>query len=377
MSAVGAATASVDVDRLERDLASMWSSAREGGDGAGESGVTRACTLNLVVYVADGEDHERLDDLLEEVNEHSPGRTLILVAHRDRPTPALDAWVSMRCRVLGDSGKQVCGEQVTIEAAGPLVATTPSVVSPLLVPDVPVYLWWKDIPHEEDVLFDRLSRMADRVVIDSVAFDNPRADLVRLDQLIGRQGQPLRVSDLNWGRLTPWRTLLASFWDVPDYRPALAALDSVEIVYRPNAKAPGDIAAKALLLAGWLGSRLGWEADPATRRVEGDAASVRVRAGASSLSLGVRRDASTAADDGRLRSVTLTSGGGAARFSVALSADGAKLATEARIGGDRTVGRVIDYVLRGEAESLSRELAFLRRDSIYEAAVARAAAFVG
>jgi hypothetical protein len=62
---------------------------------------------------------------------------------------------------------------------------------------------------------------------------------------------------------------------------------------------------------------------------------------------------------------------------VALSADGAKLATEARIRGDRTVGRVIDYVQRGEAETLSRELAFLRRDSIYEAAVARAAAFVG
>ena len=53
-----------------------------------------------------------------------------------------------------------------------------------------------------------------------------------------------------------------------------------------------------------------------------------------------------------------------------------KLATEARIGAERSVGRVVGYEMRSEAERLSRELAFLSRDAIYEAALARAAQLV-
>jgi glucose-6-phosphate dehydrogenase assembly protein OpcA len=66
----------------------------------------------------------------------------------------------------------VCGEQVTIVAAGAAVDTAASAIEPLVVPDVPVFLWWKDIPHEEDKLFNRLVELTDRVVIDSLVSTN-------------------------------------------------------------------------------------------------------------------------------------------------------------------------------------------------------------
>src|SRR5438132_11087403 len=133
----------VDVNKIEKELASMWSGVSKTGDASGGAGVTRACALNLIVYTTPTDDHSQLEVMLGEINEQHPGRTLILVAYRDIPIPRLEGYVSMRCRLLGATGKQICGEQVTIEAGGVLVDTAATAVAPLLVPDVPVYRWWK------------------------------------------------------------------------------------------------------------------------------------------------------------------------------------------------------------------------------------------
>ena len=37
------------------------------------------------------------------------------------------------------------------------------------------------------------------------------------------------ISDLNWGRITPWRELIAQFFDVTEYRPYLVNVNEIEI----------------------------------------------------------------------------------------------------------------------------------------------------
>ncbi len=243
-------TKGIDVGKIEKELASMWKPASTGEGVNAESGVTRACALNLVVYATLADDREQIDDMLDVVNEQHPGRTLVLMADREASAPALEAYVSTRCRRLGGSGRQVCGEQVTIEAAGAAVETVASAIAPLLVPDVPVFLWWKDIPHYGDALFGRLTTMADRVVIDSSCFDRPHEDLLHLAEVIKSHPQFMSASDLNWGRLTSWRTLLASFWDVPDYRPHLDRVDRVRVEYDAPDVAPGRDRAQSSARAG-------------------------------------------------------------------------------------------------------------------------------
>jgi glucose-6-phosphate dehydrogenase assembly protein OpcA len=365
----------VDVKKILSELASMWSGVNEGEDSSSSAGMTRACALNLIVYTTPSDDRARLDELLDQVNQQHPGRTLILVAYRDTATPRLEGYVSMRCRLMGGAGKQICGEEVCIEAGGPLVETAATAVAPLLVPDVPVFLWWKDIPHYEDKLFDRLSQMADRIVIDSAAFDQPYDDLLRLNRMIADRSRRMRVSDLNWGRLTAWRTLLASFWDVPDYRTRLDEIDLVEISYRSPSDAPDQIAPRALLMAGWLASRLGWEVVGTSTRSDG-VVKFELRAGDQSIALVFEQDRAAGLNDGMVSTVVLSAGTGAAKFSVAKRTDGTKLETEAQIGNERSVGRVLSYENRTEADQLSRELAFLSRDAIYEAALSRAAELV-
>jgi glucose-6-phosphate dehydrogenase assembly protein OpcA len=267
---------------------------------------------------------------------------------------------------------------VTIEAGGQAVSTAASAALPLLVPDVPVFLWWKDIPHYEDRLFNRLAAMADRVVIDSAAFNHPQDDLLRLAQILRERSPDMRVSDLNWGRLTSWRTLLASFWDVPDYRARLDRIDHVLIEYDPPDAARVEIAPKALLIIGWLASRLGWQVLSADAPQETEGCAARFTLSGSQGAINVQLCATTDREDcdGMMASLKLSAQSSGAEFYVALNPNRTKLQTEAIIGGQRTAGRVLSYEARTEGERLGRELAFLTRDMIYEEAVAVSARLI-
>jgi len=365
----------INFDQIEKELAAMWANTSDGENGT-RPGVTRACALNLIVYTTPLDDREGLEELLIQVNEQHPGRTLILVADRETREPKLEAYVSTRCRLLGGKAKQICGEQITIEASGPIVETAATAVAPLLVPDVPVYLWWKDIPHHEDRLFDRMAEMADRIVINSAGFDRPYDDLLRLAKMLADPSRLLRVSDLNWGALTSWRTLLASFWDVPEYRPLLDKIDRVVVQYRPPSDASEQIVPRALLLAGWFSSRLGWKVVGDAVRVKEGGVECDLRSGDREIVFSLLPDQTVELDHCMISSVALSATGDAAHFSVALRAGATKLETEARIGAAHSVGRVLSYEMRSEAIRLSRELAFLSHDAIYEEAVAQAAQLV-
>jgi hypothetical protein len=61
------------------------------------------------------------------------------------------------------------------------------------------------------------------------------------------------VVDLAWLRSTPWRERVAATFDPVHLRPDLRHISSVTVRHNPES------AAAALLLIGWLASRLGWQ----------------------------------------------------------------------------------------------------------------------
>ena len=357
----------VDVGRIEKELKALW---RGSSDDA--SGVTRATAMNLVVYANHDEDREKISEMLEFVNAQHPGRVLVLVANREAATPRLEAEPSVRCRMLG-THQIVCGEQITLEADGSALETASTAVAPLLLPDVPIFLWWKDIPHYEDTLFNRLADLADRIVIDSAAFDNPHADAAHVAEVLVTHPEFGLFSDLNWGRLTSWRTLLASFWDVSDYRPYLDKIERVVVEYDPPDVNKNEIAVQAMLAVGWLATRLGWDVVKGDKGTE--AAWFTFRAGAREISVELRPDKETEGNDALLTSITLSGNG--AEFFVSLNQDGPKLETGARIDGGTNVGRILTYEQKTAAQRLARELGLLHRDKIYESSLQIVAQMLG
>jgi hypothetical protein len=176
-------------------------------------------------------------DTLAGLGERHPSRTIVLVPDPDAHRDALDATVSLRCFALPGSDRQVCSEVIELRLRGDRTVAPASIVAPLLVADLPVFLRWRGQPPYGDVAYEQLIDLVDRVIVDSTEWrDVPRA-YAGLAERFDR----VAASDIAWARTSRWRRQLASLW------PAIADVQRIRV---------RATAAQAHLLAGWLRSRL-------------------------------------------------------------------------------------------------------------------------
>lgn len=362
-----------DIDAIEADLKSMWHEESAAAD-AGETAVVRARVANLVVYLAPGDSPQSVDGILDEITLSHPARALVIASEPQSAIPRIDAWVAARCQMPSAAGKQVCCEQVSIQAGGSFVRQVPSVIAQLLAPDLPVFLWCRGTPHLSDPLIKKLMDFADRVVIDSSKFDHPAGDLIALATLFRVSEDWTAVTDLNWADLTPRRTLLATFYDVADYRPYLDRVGRVTIEYAPPLIDPDAIAPRALLLAGWLASALKWTPVQRSARIEANRMLFDFSAGGRTVTFAFVSTPRPPELAGTITASSLeVTEAPSASFIVERSADGKRLQSRSILGGVERVGRVLAYDALSEADMLKHELQILGHDRLYEDVVRIAA----
>ena len=166
------------------------------------------------------------------------------------------ASVQLHCHVpQADGAQPVLYEQILARVRGDFDERVASVVIPLLVPDLPVFLWWTGTPPSDARRLDDLVELADRFIVDSADF--ARAD-VTLPQIARLEGLHVGITDLNWARLTHWRELIAQFFDVPAWRPFLDGVVGLRAGFAVDMDGRDIHPSQALLLLGWLASCLGW-----------------------------------------------------------------------------------------------------------------------
>lgn len=154
----------------------------------------------------------------------------------------------------------ICCEYIMLKGTEAALERVSSLVSSLLISDLPRVLWWKATPNLDQALFQNLSKLCNQVIFDSSHFmTDPEGNLSNLSKLI-EEGLP--VADLNWRRLAAWQELSAEAFDAPERRASIREVDRVVIDYEKGNPT------QALMFLGWLGSRLGWE--PVSRQKEGD-----------------------------------------------------------------------------------------------------------
>ncbi len=257
----------VRMEEVEDVLSSLW---RMSADNLriGANLSVRTSVLNLIICAPDVETAQRVSIILRKLSSTHLSRVVILILDSSENRPnAITAWVTLRCFSVISDLMRHCFEQTTMLASGSSIRFVANIIQPLLKPDLPVYLWWLgDPPDQNDPTFAGLVDLSNRIIVDSTSFFSPEQDIRTLAALF--QASPeSALSDLNWGRLTPWRQLTIQFFDVPEYRPYLAGVDSIEIEHAvaplaaPTRTEQGDVSpnpTRALLLAGWLKARLGW-----------------------------------------------------------------------------------------------------------------------
>jgi glucose-6-phosphate dehydrogenase assembly protein OpcA len=233
----------MSVGQVERELGKL----RTNDDG---TLALRSSVLNLIVVTDEGSANEVTDSVSKLAGRH-PARAVVLIADPEGE-PNVDVGLSAFCHARGGTSAQVCAEQVTIHAEGPPAAHLESLAGPLLIPDLPVFLWYPGEFSPRSPEFAAMADLADRVIVDSAASESHEACLREIADLVADPEMPA-IGDLQWVGLSPWRSLLADTFGAPERAGDLEKIESAEVLYAPGGEN------RALLLVGWLASTLGWE----------------------------------------------------------------------------------------------------------------------
>jgi hypothetical protein len=174
---------------------------------------------------------------LEGLAERHPSRAILLLADPDAGADGLDAEVSVERFAMPGLGRRVSTEVINLHLRGRRVLAPASIVEPLLLHDLPVFLRWRGLPDFDGEAFGQLVGVADRLIVDSTEWPDLPAPYARLAEFFDRTA----ASDIAWARTERWRRQLATLW------PGLAEVRRIRVT---------GTEAQAHLLAGWLRSRL-------------------------------------------------------------------------------------------------------------------------
>jgi glucose-6-phosphate dehydrogenase assembly protein OpcA len=287
-----------------------------GGLEGGSTGALRTRVANVLAYASSAEDEQLAERVLASLALRHPCRSVLMVARPDSDGNSVGASLRIYQRTAG--GRSVCFEQIQLTAEGDGTRQLAGIATQLLVHDLPTLIWWTGSPDPETAEFVSLADLSDVMVIDSARLENHVAGLASLARAANHWRGRTVLSDLNWNRLADWRELAAQFFDSRATRPLLGEIRRVEV--EVAAAVDGGVeSAQSLLLAGWLGSRLGWETRDVARSPEGlrfqmarDKEPVEVRVVASAVRSAARGD---------IKGLRIEAGpeGGCARFSLQAS----------------------------------------------------------
>jgi glucose-6-phosphate dehydrogenase assembly protein OpcA len=169
--------------------------------------------------------------------ERHPSRTILLLPEPNAGADGIDATVSIECYAVPGVDREVCSEVIELRLRGMRAKAPASIVEPLLVSDLPVFLRWRGEPPWGAQELDQLVGVTDRLIVDSTEWDDLPFPYRKLAELFDRTA----VSDIAWARTSRWRALLATLW------PDIANVGTVRVT---------GTRAQALLIVGWLRSRL-------------------------------------------------------------------------------------------------------------------------
>ena len=243
----------MSVGQIERELGKL----RTNDDG---TLALRSSVLNLIV-VTDEESAQEITDSVSKLAGRHPARAVVFISDPEGESN-VEVGLSAFCHARGGGGAQVCAEQVTVHAEGPPAMHLESLAGPLLIPDLPVFLWYPGEFSPRSLEFAAMADLADRIIVDSAASESPEACLREIAALVEDPEMPA-IGDLQWVGLSPWRSLLADTFDAPERAGDLEKIESAEVLYAPGGEN------RVLLLVGWLASTLGWKPEHASRNGEG------------------------------------------------------------------------------------------------------------
>ncbi len=337
----------VPVGEIEAELARRWDVA------AAQARRQRlhSAALTLIACVEEEQDHQKVIDAVEALAGKHPLRAIALHSASSIPKGTVEAWIGTGCSGA-DGSVPVCSEEIVLEANAGEAERAISAVRSLLVPDLPVFLWWRSCSPLGAVLFEQLEPLCSRIIVDSLRFGDGAHALVSMREIVERFESRLTVRDLNWQRTEPWRNAIGVCFDDPLLLQLLPAFDRCSVTFAADAgtKVPS---ARSLLMAGWLTTRLAPLRGNCTVAPGKHWADI---------------------EPGRVFAISLTSSTSKASLVLVRETKPTAIKAEAhRADGSRFRSWLFPAATLAEASLLDRCMDTLGRDRLFEAAVTAAA----
>jgi len=288
-----------------------------------QQAAVRTGVLTLGCVVPDQAGADKALETVAELGPRRPARTLIVITDDHEGAGGIDATASVE--VVEIDGRAVCHELVVLRVRGPARYHVDSIIRPLTLPDLPVFIW---VPDHVPTLGDPMLGICDRLLIDTRAVADPERALPQVVKLM----RQVPVTDLSWLRLAPWRQLLSGLFQGRVNQPFLRGVD--------HAGVAGHYAARHLM-GGWISDRIGLAPHAVTLE---DAPHLSIR-------------------------LTAASGGTQGQFSVVRPADDRVLVAEVAVESGPSWSQTLRMRDRWPARALADALTRTGADDIYRAAV--------
>ena len=269
------------IEQIEAELTRIWAEPNLETMVDGRPGrhvAARTSVMNLVVIARRPEVGERSAATIQQLTGRHPSRTIV-VSTADPDGPSwLDAQVEAHCVLPREEAPEICAELIYLTAGGESGRHLAAIVTPLLIHDLPVTIWWPGEPPFGTEQANDILSAADRLVVDGSTWSGD--GLSRLRQLAALlDTTPLAISDFALVRQSRWREAIASIFDLPEYLPYLRSIRRIAVAYATHDETGGPGSTnlvKPVYHVAWMASQLGMRV---TRPLEPAAAAAAVRSG--------------------------------------------------------------------------------------------------
>jgi len=177
---------------------------------------------------------------LEGMAERHPSRTILLFPEPHADDNRIDARAEVERWEVPDTNRGLVTEVVELTLRGSRAKSPASIVEPLLISELPVFLRWRGEPPWGTPELEQLLGVTDRLIVDSTEWEDLPGPYRSLAEIFRQTA----ASDIAWARTSRWRSHLATLW------PGIADVRTLRVK---------GTAAQAWLLCGWLRSKLGRE----------------------------------------------------------------------------------------------------------------------
>lgn len=272
-------TITVEVARIERELAALWQEASRAEPAASnteahapreQTALARAALWNIVIPAHGAESLRWTRELVDEMAPSVPARVIVLCRDADDEaagggggdsgdeTPRASIGTNVVSRPSG--ARTVYSEEIILTGRRAAEEHFGALVRALQIPGLPTAIFWIDSTLTETLLTRELLPLSERLILDTGRC-RATPDLRSLERILDHCRTD--VADLGWARLDSFRLLFAGLFDPPVGGGPLQAAARVVIRHRPHNLSSG------LLLTAWLAGQLDWQAQGGTARPQG------------------------------------------------------------------------------------------------------------